>query len=107
SSAVRSFHHKQPSQTNVAKLLTKYAAPNPFSNPKPPHPPSSLRNPANIQAHSVNTATGATTQPTVDIGKYDGGLEIEDEKRGEVVTGEAAEALALDSSTSKSVPSSF
>ena len=62
---------KQPSQTNVAKLLTKFAAPNPFAN------------------------------PSIDIGNYDGGLELDNEKRGERVYGQAAEELALNSSLSR------
>jgi len=37
----------------------------------------------------------------MDIGKYDGGLEIDNEKRGEKVYGKAAEDLALDSSVSE------
>ncbi|KAJ7068981.1 kinase-like protein [Mycena belliarum] len=41
------------------------------------------------------------TQSSIDIGRYDGGLEIENEKRGEVVSGEAAQELALDSSMSR------
>lgn len=81
SSSSRSLHNKQPGQPNVAKLLSKFAAPNPFPNAKPAHP---------------------ATQP-MDIGRYDGGLEIDDEKRGEVVYGEAAEELALDSSVSRCV----
>ncbi|KAF8895117.1 kinase-like protein [Infundibulicybe gibba] len=91
----RPLHAKQPSQTNVSKLLTKFAAPNPFpstsSLSKPAHS-SSLRNPA------------GATQPSIDIGSYDGGLETENEKRGEKVFGEAAEALALDSSVSRKSP---
>jgi hypothetical protein len=59
---------KQPSQANVAKLLTKFAAPNPFTN------------------------------TSIDIGHYDGGLELDNEKRGERVYGQAAEELALNSS---------
>jgi hypothetical protein len=39
----------------------------------------------------------------LDIGKYDGGFEIENEKRGEAVEGEAAQELALDSSVSRLV----
>ena len=35
---------------------------------------------------------------TMDIGTYDGGFEIENEKRGSAVFGKAAELLALDSS---------
>ncbi|KAF7317668.1 Kinase-like protein [Mycena kentingensis (nom. inval.)] len=71
----RPGHLKQQSQPNVAKLLTKYAAPNP---------------PAKSAA-----------KPVLDIGSYDGGLELENEKRGDVVT---AEELALDSSMSKTYP---
>ena len=98
----RPAHSKQPSQT-VAKLLTKYAAPNPI--PKPAQP-SALRNQTN--AENKTTAPPSTTKPvakppTIDIGKYDGGFEIDNEKRGEKVYGEAAEDLALDSSVSKYV----
>lgn len=50
------------------------------------------------------TSTRLKQQPSIDIGQYDGGLEIENEKRGERVYGEAAEELALDSSTSRKSP---
>lgn len=101
--STRPTHSKQPSQTNVAKLLTKYAAPNPI--PKPAQP-SALRNQTN--AENRTTAPPAPAKPTakpssIDIGKYDGGFEIDDEKRGEKVYGEAAEDLALDSSVSRYV----
>jgi hypothetical protein len=56
---------KQPSQTNVSKLMKKFA------------------------------------NPQIDIGKYDGGFEVDNEVRGEKVYGEAAEDLALDSSVSQ------
>ncbi|KAF8133910.1 kinase-like protein [Boletus edulis] len=102
----RPAHSKQPSQTNVAKLLTKFAAPTPI--PKPAQP-SALRNQTN--AENKTTAPPSTTKskpvakpPTIDIGKYDGGFEIDNEKRGEKVYGEAAEDLALDSSVSKTQP---
>jgi hypothetical protein len=36
--------------------------------------------------------------PSLQIGKYDGGLEIDNEKRGSTVFGQAAKDLALDSS---------
>lgn len=42
-------------------------------------------------------------QKPLDIGQYDGGFEIENEKRGHKVYGEAAEDLALDSSRHKLV----
>ncbi|SJL09713.1 related to Aurora kinase B [Armillaria ostoyae] len=87
---------KQPSQTNVAKLLTKFAAPNPSTNsakPKPtPH--SALR----------NLTTEKPAAPEIDIGSYDGGLELENEKRGAAVSGDAARELALDSSVARTSP---
>lgn len=98
SSSTRPGHTKQPSQPNVAKLLTKFAAPNPFPVTKAPS--SSLRNPATTTAPSD---TKADTTSELDIGRYDGGFEIENEKRGEKVYGDAAEALALDSSVSRYV----
>jgi hypothetical protein len=87
SSIARPLHTKQPSQPNVAKLLTKFAAPNPYQSSVsnlPPPPPSHV-----------------SSQPSVDIGRYDGGLEVENEKRGDVVSGDAATELALDSSLSQ------
>lgn len=39
----------------------------------------------------------------IDLGKYDGGFEAENDKRGSAVFGEAAEILALDSSASVQV----
>ncbi|KAF9241069.1 kinase-like protein [Melanogaster broomeanus] len=104
----RPTHTKQPSQTNVAKLLTKFAAPNPA--PKPTQP-SALRNQTNAESRAATppSPTKATTKSaikstTIDIGKYDGGFEIDNEKRGEKVYGEAAEQLALDSSVSRIRP---
>ncbi|KAF9468735.1 kinase-like protein [Collybia nuda] len=98
SSTTRPTHSKQPSQTNVTKLLTKFAAPKPFPSSKPTQP-SNLR-----QATRQPSPGPGSTQPAIDIGRYDGGLEIEDEKRGEAVHGEAAEDLALDSSVSRKCP---
>jgi aurora kinase len=77
-SSARPGHSKQPSQSNVPRLLTKFVA---------PHPHQTL-------------PTKIALKPNMDIGKYDGGFELDDEKRGEKVYGEAAEALALDSSVS-------
>lgn len=93
---------KQPSQTNVTKLLTKFAAPNPYTAPKAKPSTSSLRNQTTTTKSGTTTPT-ETTQPTLDIGRYDGGLEEDNEKRGEKVLGEAAEELALDSSVSRYV----
>src|SRR5690348_12411888 len=86
---------KQNSQSNVAKLLTKFAAPNPFSTTTTP----AGNPPAKLGLQRQHTAP-AVTQTQIDIGRYDGGFEIDDEKRGEKIFGEAAEDLALDSSTS-------
>jgi len=114
-SSTRSAHAKQPSQTNVTKLLSKFAAPNPFPASKTNLLASSLRYPVTT---TITTTTSDTksqrkptppspgkgaTQPGLDIGRYDGGFEIDDEKRGEKVYGEAAEDLALDSSVSRYV----
>lgn len=108
-------HQKKPSQSgpNVTKLLNKFAAPQPFT--------SGTAKAVGTSQTTTNTATTTTTkarpasptklakpsapsvrkQPTIDIGSYDGGLELDDENRGEKVTGEAAEALALDSSVAR------
>ncbi|KAF7345379.1 Kinase-like protein [Mycena venus] len=92
SSVVRPIHTKQPSQPNVAKLLTKFAAPNLHQG---------QTNSSNLPPPSSRSGT---TQPAIDIGRYDGGLEAENEKRGDVVSGEAADDLALDSSVSRTYP---
>ncbi|KAJ3743856.1 kinase-like protein [Lentinula raphanica] len=107
------FHSKQSSQTNVAKLLTKYAAPNPphasafgsklskaATGPTIPHPHPTT---SKIRPLNTNAPTpGATT--SLDIGNYDGGLELENEKRGEKISGDAAQELALDSSSAQTSP---
>jgi len=107
SSSLKSSLSKQPSQANVSKLLTKFAAPafpaSSHGSSKPLYP-SSLRNPTPGTTSSSKTASTTLTQSKqqpIDIGQYDGGLEIENEKRGERVYGEAAEELALDSSISR------
>jgi len=108
SSSLKSSISKQPGQANVSKLLTKFAAPtlpasSSYGSSKPLHP-SSLRNPTPGTMSSSKTASTISTQSKqqpMDIGQYDGGLEIENEKRGERVYGEAAEDLALDSSISR------
>lgn len=110
SSSTRPPNAKQPSQPNVTKLLTKFAAPNPYSTSKT-NPPSSLRNPTSTTSETKTQPTTEPPSPTkdaaqagLDIGRYDGGFEIDNEKRGEKVYGEAAEDLALDSSVSRYVP---
>ena len=107
----RSLHHqKTTSQSNVSKLLTKFAAPNPFPDSKAKAasvrtvPPRSA-NPTHSSAKQPQPARASQPKPSsgreLDIGKYDGGFEIENEKRGEAVDGEAAQDLALDSSVSR------
>lgn len=98
---LRPTHVKQPSQSNAARVLTKHAAPNPVLKPTQP---SALRYQVTADSKSTTPAlpTKALVKPAIDIGKYDGGFEIDNEKRGERVFGEAAKELALDSSTSKS-----
>lgn len=109
----RPLHHqKTTSHTNVSKLLTKFAAPNPFpdtTKAKAPHvrtvPHPRPANPAHSAPKQPQPAPVSQAKPTsnreLDIGKYDGGFEIENEKRGEAVEGEAAQDLALDSSVSR------
>ncbi|KAK1227336.1 Vacuolar protein sorting-associated protein 70 [Marasmius sp. AFHP31] len=100
-------HTKQPSQTNVAKLLTKYAAPLPPSQAKPQKPVTGTSNkPATSGTSSSSSGSPApeATQAGIDIGNYDGGLELENEKRGGTVTGDAATQLALDSSGASKYP---
>lgn len=109
----RSLHQKTTSQTNVSKLLTKFAAPHPFPDTKVKAAPvrtvpSRPANPANSAAKQPQPAPAPSqAKPSsgreLDIGKYDGGFEIENEKRGEAVEGEAAQDLALDSSVSRLV----
>jgi hypothetical protein len=106
STIARPTDAKQPSQPHVSKLLTKHAAPNPYANTTKPLQPSSLRNHPKtnpIPSSRPPSSTKEAVAPTMDIGKYDGGFEIDDEKKHEQVYGEAAEDLALDSSTSGSV----
>ncbi|KAH9953122.1 kinase-like protein [Russula dissimulans] len=117
----RPIHQKNSSQTSVSKLLTKFAAPNPFPEPKPkstvrtipqkpanstqstakPPPPASQKAPAPTRTRSQSKPNPGRE---LDIGKYDGGFEIENENRGEAVEGEAAKDLALDSSVSMTRP---
>jgi hypothetical protein len=108
-------------QNSVSKLLTKYAKPHPFQpapssqsnavrlalasqaqaqQPARPFAPSNTHNrsqPPSAPPSPSKEAKAAAT--TFDIGRYDGGFEVETaEGRGQVVYGEAAKELALDSS---------
>jgi len=102
-------------QTNVSKLLTKFNPPHLFPDqrsksssrtgpPKPANPTqSTARQPAPASQKAPVPQPKPTSDRELDIGKYDGGFEIENEKRGEAVEGEAAQELALDSSVSRLV----
>ena len=54
-------------------------------------------------ASAPPTAAELRSMEAVQLGAYDGGLELENASRGEIVYGEAAEELALDSSISRLV----
>jgi aurora kinase len=113
----RPINQKVTAQSNVSKLLTKFAAPHPFPDPKakasvrtvPPRPanpaPSTTAKQPARASQKPHPVPASLSKPTsgreLDIGKYDGGFEIENEKRGKVVNGEAAQELALDSSVSR------
>ncbi|EPQ54780.1 kinase-like protein [Gloeophyllum trabeum ATCC 11539] len=108
----RPTHQKQGSG-NVSKLLTKFAAPNPPTSKsiKPQASNSSISRLPTAGGQVGGKSTKAptplsreATQPAIDIGKYDGGLEIDEENRGKRVYGEAAEDLALDSSVIEHQP---
>ena len=62
---------------------------------------SSLTRQISALAISNKKPTTAALKPPIDIGKYDGGLELDNESRGERVYGQAAEELALNSSLSR------
>ncbi|KAH9019452.1 kinase-like protein [Lactarius pseudohatsudake] len=103
---------KMAGQTSVSKLLTKFTAPNPFPDPKlkplaKPKPGSATQS-STKQSASTPQKPMATQKPLTEaelnIGKYDGGFEIENEKCGEAIQGEAARELALDSSVSRTCP---
>jgi len=66
-----------------------------ISNKQPTATSSSSARPVHAKQPQPHTA--------IDIGRYDGGFEIDNEKRGEKVYGKAAEDLALDSSISRYV----
>lgn len=92
-------------QNSVSKLLTKYAKPHPFQ-PAPSSQSNAVRLALASQAQAQQLAwppspskEAKAAANTLDIGRYDGGFEAETaEGRGQVVYGEAAKELALDSS---------
>ena len=62
---------------------------------------SSLTRQISALAISNKKPTTSASKTPIDIGKYDGGLELDNESRGERVYGQAAEELALNSSLSR------
>lgn len=109
-------HHE-----SMAKLLTKYAAPVTTTSqatnsafrmalatqptnfthvPKTVKPISSSSN-LKSQIPSPKKPTTVPKSSQLDIGRYDGGLDLENDRRGSTVSGEAAQQLALDSSIGK------
>ena len=115
--SARTNLQKQPSQT---KLLSKFA-PSQVQPGEKTAPMSAAVRMALAGAHaavskSLTTKNAASRPPSpgrgltklnIDIGSYDGGFELENEKRGSKVYGEAAEELALDSSLSRYVSCSL
>jgi hypothetical protein len=88
---------KTNSQSSVSKL-TKFAAPHPFPNPKLKPSAAKPKTTQSATKQSTSTShkkTAASSKPPLteaelDIGKYDGGFEIENEKCGKAIQGEAA-----------------
>ncbi|CAK5267192.1 unnamed protein product, partial [Mycena citricolor] len=85
----------EASHTIPAPPLAKHKSASQLASLKPAKP---------IQASDTKQPTKSPIQDALDIGQYDGGLELENEKRGELVTGAAAVELALDSSLSNISP---
>ncbi|KZT11787.1 kinase-like protein [Laetiporus sulphureus 93-53] len=98
--AARPTHQKKPSPPFISssKLLTEHAAPNPFPTSHSTTKSTSLKSLASKQTTRPPSPGKSVKPPAFDIGRYDGGFEIDNESRGEKVYGEAAEDLALDSS---------
>ncbi|KAH9992883.1 other/AUR protein kinase [Russula vinacea] len=107
----RPLHQKTGSQSNVSKLSQSSIRPD--VPPRPANPTAKQPAPAPAPTPAPAPAAASQKPPSskpaaadreLDIGKYDGGFEIENEKRGEAVDGEAAQELALDSSVSRTRP---
>lgn len=114
SSTARPTHSKQPSGSGqkVAGLRSKFSAPSApgSAQSKSKLTSSALRNQTNIntekpQPEPQQKAQEKPPSPSsqINIGDYDGGLELDNEKKDEDITGDAAEELALDSSTARYV----
>ncbi|KAG5651848.1 Serine/threonine-protein kinase ark1 [Sphagnurus paluster] len=105
-SMTRPLHARKPnqSQSTISKLPSKYTTSHQLSQTKPAHLPSSLRHPVNASSTSNSESLGI--QRSIDIGKYDGGLDSEADAscNNGGISSEAAATLALDSSTSGKHP---
>ena len=109
--------HKQPPQKSVARYLEQHAKRSAQVRAKlsgfrgiPAQPVASGssggRGMSRVNSASAPpTAAELRSMEAIRLGAYDGGLELENVSRGEIVYGEAAEELALDSSISRSVAS--
>ncbi|KAJ3750120.1 other/AUR protein kinase [Lentinula detonsa] len=99
---------KQEPSTELSKLLTKYGAPNPPTKHKPSASTSNLRTKASVSSLKTvasqpslkpktkhTKASSVDAQKTIDIGRYDGGLEADNAAH---VSVDEAPDLALDSS---------
>ncbi|KZS93722.1 kinase-like protein [Sistotremastrum niveocremeum HHB9708] len=117
-SNIRPTHKPTSSTSSITKLLSKHAAPHPFSASAGSGTTAGNRIALGPHASSTNLLKKSSqislksqipspvkvvkkTTPLVDIGKYDGGLEADNVERGEKVYGDAAKELALDSSYGK------
>ncbi|KAJ3990484.1 other/AUR protein kinase [Lentinula detonsa] len=99
---------KQEPSAELSKLLTKYGAPNPPTKHKPSASTSTLRTKASVSSLKTvasqpslkpktkhTKASSVDAQKTIDIGRYDGGLEADNAAH---VSVDEAPDLALDSS---------
>ncbi|KAJ3790293.1 other/AUR protein kinase [Lentinula aff. detonsa] len=99
---------KQEPSAELSKLLTKYGAPNPPTKHKPSASTSNLRTKASVSSLKTvasqpslkpktkhTKASSVDAQKTIDIGRYDGGLEADNAAH---VSVDEAPDLALDSS---------
>jgi hypothetical protein len=107
--------HAQPPQKPAARHLEQHPKRSVLVPAKPsgfrgiPAQPaasgsSGVRGMSRVNSASAPpTAAELRSMDAVQLGAYDGGLELENASRGEIVYGEAAEELALDSSIFRSV----
>lgn len=108
SSARPPLHSKQPSQTNVAKLLTKFAAPHQTNLPAKitkTASSSTLRSQSAQSTEKPPPEKQRSKADTLEIGAYDGGLD--NDTGGAAISAEAEKHLAVDSSVAVCVSTHF